>query len=468
MKKKCSAVKKLFGVDDELLLDVEAQMGTACATNITIPGRLFIMRHHVLFFTEVFGTIQKITIPKTNILELKRRNESLVVETKDHITHVFLPLGKNRELLFERLQAIEDCNLWAESQNTSTDNDESEDRNSAEEDDDDGGFEWISRAAREDGFLDTNTDLQEVVNTELSISIKKFFLYFLQDEKFFKTFHERRGDTEFVGAPWKEDPELGNVRQLQYRSKVNAPFGPPTTIVNEVQRYYSNDPNHLVIETMSSALDVQYGDSFRVEAYWNVSALSGDRVKLTISAGVAFLKKIHMPGVTGMIRSRSIDETTNSFTLWVSLATEEIERKEKEQTEQEKEKPEKLERAESQPAVVVSTSSTATTPQASPVSSISSPVQLITPKSTPSSSPIHALPIRSPSFNASSDSSFWTSPLVILVFLASVLILCLAILWRLSSISAQLEKIEALVLMSAQNVAAVAGAGASLGMHRPL
>jgi len=86
--------------------------------------------------------MQKITIPKSNILELKRKNESLVVETKDHITvsflsfflsllmavrpvavlklssvqHVFLPLGKNRELLFERLQAIEDSNLWTESQ----------------------------------------------------------------------------------------------------------------------------------------------------------------------------------------------------------------------------------------------------------------------------------------------------------------------------------------------------------------
>jgi len=251
---------------------------------------------------------------------------------------------------------------------------------------------------------------------------------------------------------------------------------------------------------LTGIVDVQYGDSFRVEAYWNVSAISNDRVRLTISAGVAFLKKIHMPGVTGktltgrtkganhseyysfegMIRSKSIEETTNSFVLWTNVANEEIERREKESTDQgkgvvrkvfntsqlskqsnadkekEKEKAEKHDRTESQPLVVSSSSTTTVSPPISPISCRSNPAIPQLKPVTSSSLPI--ITTHSAGLSASDTYSLWTSPQVVLVFLATVLILCLAILWKLGSISTKLEKIEALILMSAQNVAAVAGA----------
>lgn len=417
MKKKCSAVKKLFGVDDELLLDVEAKMeNPSCSNLITIPGRLFIMTNHVLFFTEVFGTIQKIVIQKSDVIELRRRNDSLVIETKDHQTRVFLPLGKNKDLIFERFRAIENLDSWGDSR--SSEGSESDRLSTEEESDDDGGFEWISRAAaKEDGFLHDKTEMQELINIELPVGIKKFFSFFLQDDKFFTLYHERRGDTEVIGSPWKEDTELGNVRQFQWRSKVNAPFGPSSTTVNDIQRYYLKDPNHLIFETISNPLDVQYGDSFRVEANWNVAVLSNDKVKLTISVGVAFLKKIHMPGVTNMIRSRAIEESKSSFTLWVDLATEEIERREKESPnlEEKSTKSEKRERSLLSPKSRASATSTSFQ------------------QKTPATPPTTVLPPASPTTSSSQSA--------ILIMLGAVVLLCLMILRKLSSI-------EALILMS--------------------
>lgn len=445
LKKKNNAVRKLFGVEDDLVVDVSARLTTS--SKITLPGRLFLMRKHFLFYSDLFEIEQKVKIPICDVVEItKVDDQTVVIETREHQTFTFNPVGRFKDQIYQKMVAIRssatECNIAAPVE----DDPRTDESGTSDDEEDDEGFEWIAKAAKEEGFL--NTDLEgervELMSNELPVSVKQFYKLFLQDETFYKLYHERRGDTDIEITPWNSDPELGNVRQLRFRIKVKStPFGPPTALVDETQRYYhqGGDPNHLVVETMTSVRDVQYADSFRVEGRIDVTAKDGDsnRVKVVVGIGVSFLKKIRLPGVTGTIRSRSIEDNKQSFLLFMNLANEIASTAAPETlasasgshgspTTGEPQASSNLPTMGSLPSskTIVTTSSTAPSPNAS--------AQL----STPPLSPLISTPTPSTSFISS-----WMSPNSLL--LISVLVALLLIFSQLIYIRSSIARLEGLV-----------------------
>jgi len=297
--KKTTALKKLFSLPDgELLIDISASIKTC---QMDLPGRLFILDKYILFYSDLFHVEQKITIPLTDIHKISPDPVTNIVAmdiTSQNTTFYFTLSGRYKEDVMKYFKTMDaKCLLPA----TKTD------ATSHEEEEDDEGLEWISNAAKEEGFLDGEVEHRNVVSTELPISIKRFYDCFLKDESFFISFYEAMGRTDITTQHWQSHPELGNLRNASYRVKVNSPIGPPTTMMDEVQRYYnqSSDKNHIVLELTDSARDVKYGDSFRVESKWDIVGV-GNKVKLDITVGVPFVKKIYIPGVASMIKSKSI------------------------------------------------------------------------------------------------------------------------------------------------------------------
>jgi len=122
---------------------------------------------------------------------------------------------------------------------------------------------------------------------------------------------------------WSSHPEYGTFRTLTYRAPVKKAIGPSTTRLEETQRYHLQK-ERLVTETVSVMHDIPYGDYFRVESMQEVVSLGPDRCKLTCYVGVNFTKKTFFEG---KIKTGVLEETTESFKRWISLAEDEIKRR---------------------------------------------------------------------------------------------------------------------------------------------
>jgi len=147
-----------------------------------------------------------------------------------------------------------------------------------------------------------------------------FFKIFYSDRSpFIKTYHEQRGDKELNVTKWTNSPQFGMIRDIQYFAPVKIPLGPDRTRVQETQRYHLQR-GRLLVETIAMMLDIPYGESFRLEARWDVSSASDPAYcRLVVSLGVHFVKKTWLKG---KIESQSIKESKQSFQQWVELARE--------------------------------------------------------------------------------------------------------------------------------------------------
>jgi hypothetical protein len=174
----------------------------------------------------------------------------------------------------------------------------------------------------EDGFLESEV-FHDILTESFDVSPLNFFRVFFSDRSCFaRSYHEKRGDKDMSIQKWTNSPQFGMIRDIQYYAPVKVPLGPDKTRVQETQRYVLTR-TRLLIETVTIMFDIPYGDSFRLEAKWLVTAPSAtaSTCKLHVSMCVHFTKKTWFKG---KIESTSMKEMKESFNQWAILAREEI------------------------------------------------------------------------------------------------------------------------------------------------
>eukprot|EP01102_Stenamoeba_stenopodia_P011374 TRINITY_DN348_c1_g1_i1.p1 TRINITY_DN348_c1_g1~~TRINITY_DN348_c1_g1_i1.p1 ORF type:complete len:683 (+),score=135.88 TRINITY_DN348_c1_g1_i1:271-2319(+) len=426
--KKNNLYRLLFNLPETetLLFDVVASY-VKRGNPLLIDGRLYVSQKYICFFSNIFGIKTTEVIALDEVVSIDQNadglNAGVAITTKSNSYYFALTFGSSKAKVYEHLmsvwkrEAISDTDRSPEMDNTGTGEEE-------EEEDD----EYLSSATfgEETGFLSAEK-MTQLINEDLPISVPRFRKMFFSDEpasfQFVQTYHERRGDTEFKMEKWSNHPRFGTFRELQYRSPVNAPIGPKTTINAETQRY-SLQKDHLIVETISVLRDIPYGDCFRVEGKWDVTATGKHQCRVVLKVGVYFLKRVLFRGT---IENQTMKESAESYKIWLNLAKEEIKRLHPS-------------REPSDPKL-----SQTKSPQASPATSVSNVHESISPPKTPPvvSSPIEPQTLLATETKALSASRIESSSLTMYFVTLGVLIFWVLILsWKVLQLSSRLSALE--------------------------
>eukprot|EP00727_Mastigamoeba_balamuthi_P005133 m51a1_g14618 putative gram domain-containing protein (430) ;mRNA; f:1218595-1222344 len=175
----------------------------------------------------------------------------------------------------------------------------------------------------DDDVMETEVDeLTEVARAELGCSLKKYFeLFFSDGSTFWQMYHDARGDKDVFTGPWQEHPVFGNVREKRFNASVEGvPFSPSSSRFEETQHYTMTDAG-LVVQMLSTLLDIPCGDSFRVETEFKVSEIAAGICQMVVCTSCRWLKKTTFQG---QIESRTIKQSEQSYALWLKLAREHL------------------------------------------------------------------------------------------------------------------------------------------------
>lgn len=161
------------------------------------------------------------------------------------------------------------------------------------------------------------------LDESLSCEVVQFYRHFFaQFSGFSEHYNKARKNTELKESDWNALKGANNsfAREVQYTSPINTPLpsfvAKKTTRVREVQSCRLVKEHSFVLETSMVMLDIPYGDSFEVNARWDVLA-NGDAVSLKIHADVKFKKSTMF---ASKIRKDTIVELKSAYAKWFSLA----------------------------------------------------------------------------------------------------------------------------------------------------
>ncbi|EFA80382.1 GRAM domain-containing protein [Heterostelium album PN500] len=187
-----------------------------------------------------------------------------------------------------------------------------------------GNYEQFLSTNEQSSILESSiSEFQELLSENFNVSVVNFFRALCSDQcNFAFTYHAKRGDSNIVVKNWAHRERFGTVRELEYVAPVNSPIGPDKTRIQETQRYHLTNKK-LSIETDTIMLDIPYGDHFRIEAKWDVVETSAETCRLSIQICVRFIKKTWFKS---KIESGTIKESKGSFSQWVQLAKQEIQK----------------------------------------------------------------------------------------------------------------------------------------------
>eukprot|EP01133_Synstelium_polycarpum_P019490 gene19490-23350_t len=166
-----------------------------------------------------------------------------------------------------------------------------------------GNYEQYLSATEQSSILESqSSEFQELLSENFNVSVINFFRALCSDQCGFESaYHTKRGDKSVVVKNWAHRERFGTVREVEYVAPVNSPIGPDKTRIQETQRY------HLT----------------RIEAKWEVTETSAETCRLTIVLCVRFIKKTWFKN---KIETTTIKESKGSFTQWVTLAKQEIQK----------------------------------------------------------------------------------------------------------------------------------------------
>ena len=174
------------------------------------------------------------------------------------------------------------------------------------------------------GFLQSpETAFKELGKEEIfSVPVFKFFKIFWSDDTFSLRYLHQRNDTEIDIQAWKNDPNLGFVRQLTYRTPLNQPLGPSSCRVEETQRYFLSKTK-LLLEVVNVFSGIPYGDCFHVEKKWEIiSGTEKNTCKVRAWVAVHWIKKPRL--LAGTIENGTVKETVEVYNQWISLAKDHL------------------------------------------------------------------------------------------------------------------------------------------------
>eukprot|EP00020_Sapocribrum_chincoteaguense_P000309 CAMPEP_0170753312 /NCGR_PEP_ID=MMETSP0437-20130122/12427_1 /TAXON_ID=0 /ORGANISM="Sexangularia sp." /LENGTH=700 /DNA_ID=CAMNT_0011092425 /DNA_START=28 /DNA_END=2126 /DNA_ORIENTATION=- len=173
-------------------------------------------------------------------------------------------------------------------------------------------------------FLHTgDRDRNTVADMVLPVTPVEFFcLFYGNDATFTRRFRAARGETDLNIGPWTPHAELENVRDVHWVTPVNAIIGPPTSRLQETQRYHLTE-SLLTVETVSITPDVPYGDCFYVESRWIVELIPAapgtpPTSRVSVTAGVHFIKSVTL--FKSRITNGALTEYEASLVTWTQLA----------------------------------------------------------------------------------------------------------------------------------------------------
>eukprot|EP01105_Mastigella_eilhardi_P018909 TRINITY_DN4415_c0_g1_i1.p1 TRINITY_DN4415_c0_g1~~TRINITY_DN4415_c0_g1_i1.p1 ORF type:complete len:476 (+),score=104.05 TRINITY_DN4415_c0_g1_i1:22-1449(+) len=308
---------------------------------MSYPGRLYLSQHFICFYSKTFGSAVKEVIPLCDVRAIGKKSKPVlrygiqIVAVKDKIkTKYFFDSFVSRGACLAKLQCLLkhcDCNVTLTddlstsfsgtatpmpSANTASEGDPHETYEPSNPEDDVLLTEELPHA----DFL--KSELQEVVRETLPAGgVNTIFKHMFSGTEsgmaFTHAFHTSQGDTELVITEWVPTPGVGNVRRKHYRVKIeNQPLAPPTTRIDETQRY-GLTKNQLTVETTLVMLDIPYGDYFQVEAKWVFTGVSDSSSEIVISLGVTFHKKTLF---RGKIESSANKQAKESYVHWLAVA----------------------------------------------------------------------------------------------------------------------------------------------------
>lgn len=123
-------------------------------------------------------------------------------------------------------------------------------------------------------------------------SLANFFSDLLSDgaRGFERHFRERRGDSEVKISAWTRENGIGLLRDLGFRSPVQASFGPPSTYSQQTQFCRLYNTGELLLESSQRMTDIPYGDYFTVDTRMHATEQADGDVQVAIGSTARFSK----------------------------------------------------------------------------------------------------------------------------------------------------------------------------------
>lgn len=144
--------------------------------------------------------------------------------------------------------------------------------------------------------------------------------------------HRKQGDRDIKFTDWvvkesKTPDFITKQRDVQFKMDIiGSPIGPPVTRVNQVHTVIFQ-PNFadgmLVVETLTQAVDVPFGDLMYQYTRWVVEdAEEGNACRIRISFGVHFLDNPwKLRPLKSTIMSRSVGDSKKFYVAWADVVT---------------------------------------------------------------------------------------------------------------------------------------------------
>ena len=167
--------------------------------------------------------------------------------------------------------------------------------------------------------------MRVIQETDLDVSLEGLVQAVWSDEAavpggFAATVHAGRQETELRISPWQPASGGGFQRDVMFRSPIRGPsarFGKSSTYCHVSQHCRRHGPGDFVLQSSQVMNDIPYGDYFRVQFRWDVTAARGDvnHCRLRVGVEVVFLKSTFLKST---IESNTFSETSDSVRDWVT------------------------------------------------------------------------------------------------------------------------------------------------------
>eukprot|EP01025_Chloroclados_australasicus_P036695 TRINITY_DN3739_c0_g1_i5.p1 TRINITY_DN3739_c0_g1~~TRINITY_DN3739_c0_g1_i5.p1 ORF type:complete len:686 (+),score=67.52 TRINITY_DN3739_c0_g1_i5:148-2058(+) len=366
----------------ESLLD---EYHCALAKTLLFQGRMYVFERYVCFYSNIFGLVKQKIVNMADVTYLRKRrhygfpNSIEIVHGQNDKTEFFTsflardeayqlllttwgqskhhirqgsspgsiyseesnkeeagpsPLSENNEELAQKKQQINELEIQQDQDGQDEDDEEEEQDEEEEEEEEEPIDEHDSEAdelalddqwsVRDSNPPEPDERMQVILQDELEVSTQQYVQLVIQPSSdLFHAYHNARGDRDLKINSWKNNQQLGHVRELIFVSPVSGKFGPSETSCSQVQRARLFQGNYFVFETSQVMTDIPYGDYFTVEMRWDFENIANDRCRVTVYCSVPFLKRTV---VQKMIENSALKQVKEGARMFIQIVRNTIQK----------------------------------------------------------------------------------------------------------------------------------------------